>query len=259
MHLGKSMSAVSKFSLTCSETHVDQSVKQAVVSHGSALLGRVVLSAFVLLAAILARPALAQTAAAKLSITPPLDLISAASVPGAFAKVSAMWGQGENTMLFAFLTQEDLDHMMANQPMIGLRYALIVQSTQSALRFVSEQHFQQMARLTRGQLYTPQVVAQADASFNSQVSAAQPGKSASVSLRGEQLVVDETDCLAKVVSSHYNVGDRTLPMALLTAYVRIDGQLFTIHAGARDDNVADRTWLRNTVIAWIRGLPKARQ
>lgn len=253
------MGAVSETYLSCRVTDVDQSVKHVVVPYGSVRLGKVMLSALVLLAAILAKPALAQTPAAQPTIASPPELISAASVPGAFEKVSAMWGHGENVMRAAYFTQEDLDRLVANQPLIGFRYALIMQPTQAGLRFISEQNFQQVARLTRGQLYSPQLATKADASFKSQASAAQPGKSASLSLKGEHLIIDESDCLAKVVSSQYKVGDRTLPVDMVTAYVRIDGQLFTIHVAARDDNAADRTWLQDKMMAWIRSLPKARQ
>lgn len=253
------MSAVSELYLSCRVTDVDQSIKRVAATYGFVRLGRVMLSALTLFAAIPTKHALAQTPVAQPTIAPPPGLISAASAPGAFDKVSAMWGHGTNVMVAAYFTQKDLDQLLANKPLIGFRYALILQSRQAGFRFVSEQTFQQIASSTRGQIDSQQLATQAYASFKSQASIAQPGKSASLSLKGEHLLVDESDCLAKVLSSQYKVGDRMLPMDLVTAYVRIDGQLFTIHVAARDDNAADRTWLRDKMMAWIRSLPKAHQ
>jgi len=203
----------------------------------------------VLFGTFFAASTVAQNPVIVTSIPGPPALVSAATVHGAFAKAEAMWPTHVSDIDAAYLTRGDLGRLVADQPLLDQRYVLIMSPTQDQFRFASEQTFQSIVQKSRPRTFNQSMAIQANASFKSQ--------SMDVAISNfheEQVVLDENDHFAKILVTQYNIAGKELTFDALTAYVRLNGQLFVIDATAPDDNASDRRWLREKVVSWVRSL-----
>jgi hypothetical protein len=198
-----------------------------------------------------AAPARAQNAADAPAIPAPPGLVSAEMKPGVLDKAAAMYGDPQSILRAGYFTPQELSRIDARQPVVMDRYVMILQAVNSNLRYIGEATFQYIAKTQRAPQFNQSMANQVNASSKAS------GSNMNLSLHNEQVVIDEPDCIAKIVSSQYSQGARTLNLDLLSAYVRVDGQLVLIHAAARSDVAADKAWLQDKVVPWVRSLPTA--
>lgn len=170
-------------------------------------------------------------------IAPPPDVISAESIPGALDYVSGLTSHPDSDVIGLFLTKDEITRSISRYVALDHRYVFISRHKPRLMLQDDELAFQQLAQSMRKHLFEQQISV------------------AGTSVQAEKVVIDETDCLAKSMVAKLTVGNSTVAMDMLMAYVRIDGKIVTIFASTRNDDASGKAWLQGPIVTWLRKLP----